>query len=85
MSFISIGFFIFFVLLLFVLYFVKDNKKQNIVLLVASYAFYAIGDVKFLVLTDYKRHPKWQYVCKPFVYNLLYIYSTKYHKLIINL
>ena len=50
MSFISIGFFIFFVLLLFVLYFVKDNKKQNIVLLVASYAFYAIGDVKFLVL-----------------------------------
>lgn len=50
MNFISISFFVFFAVLLLVLAFIKDYKKQNMVLLVASYLFYAFGDVRFLVL-----------------------------------
>ncbi len=50
MNFISVGFLIFFAVLLSLLYFVKDYRKQNAVLLVASYLFYAFGDVRFLVL-----------------------------------
>lgn len=50
MSFISVKFVVFFVIVLGLLLLVKDNKKQNIVLLIASYIFYAMGDVRFLIL-----------------------------------
>lgn len=50
MSFLSLKFFVFFMVLLVVLYFVEARKHQHIVLLLGSYVFYALGDIRFLGL-----------------------------------
>lgn len=50
MNYLSISFFLFFILLLICLKFVRNEKQQNVVLLLASYIFYALGDVRFLLL-----------------------------------
>ncbi len=50
MNFISIQFGVFFFIVFFLLLLVKDIKKQNIILLFASYIFYFLGDYRFLWL-----------------------------------
>ena len=50
MNYLSVGFFLFFLLLLISLNFVRDAKQQNMVLLFASYIFYDLGDARFLLL-----------------------------------
>ena len=50
MSYISIQFAVFLIILLGLLFIVKDSKKQNIILLIASYIFYAFSDYRFLLL-----------------------------------
>ena len=50
MSFISIEFVIFFVILLAVVSLLKKREQQHIVLLVASYIFYGLADIRFLAL-----------------------------------
>lgn len=50
MSFISLQFAGFIVLLILLMYLIKDKKKQNILLLIASYIFYAFGDYRFLLI-----------------------------------
>ena len=50
MNFISFQFLIFIIILVTILHFVKDNKKQHIVLIIASYIFYALADIRFLGL-----------------------------------
>ena len=50
MSFISLQFAGFILLLILLMYLIKDKKKQNIILLIASYIFYALGDYRFLLI-----------------------------------
>lgn len=50
MSFLSVKFAIFLIVLLGLLIIFKDNEKQNVVLLIASYIFYSFVDYKFLLL-----------------------------------
>lgn len=50
MSFISLKFALFFPVVLGLMLVVKDRKKQNILLLAASYVFYFLGDYRFLLL-----------------------------------
>lgn len=50
MSFISLRFVTFFFILLIVMRMTKKKETQHIVLLAASYIFYALGDIRFLGL-----------------------------------
>ena len=50
MSFISIKFALFLCVVIALMCIIKDNKKQKILLLIASYVFYSMGDVRFLLL-----------------------------------
>ena len=50
MSFISINFAIFFCIVAILMFLIKDNTKQKLLLLLASYVFYGMGDVRFLAL-----------------------------------
>lgn len=50
MSFISINFAIFFCIVAILMFVIKDNTKQKVLLLIASYVFYGMGDVRFLAL-----------------------------------
>ena len=50
MNFMTIGFLVFLVILLIVMHFCKKLLPQNIILLVASYVFYALGDWRFLLM-----------------------------------
>ena len=64
MNYLSIGFFLFFILLLICLKFVRNEKQQNIVLLLASYIFYVLGDVRFLLLLTFISIFMWFLGCK---------------------
>mgnify|MGYP003288607524 CR=1 FL=1 len=50
MNYLSLGFFAFFAVLLIGLRFTRNVRQQNVLLLLASYVFYALGDVRFLGL-----------------------------------
>ncbi len=50
MNYLSLSFFAFFAVLLIGLKFTRNAKQQNVMLLLASYVFYALGDVRFLGL-----------------------------------
>ncbi|WP_026497695.1 MBOAT family O-acyltransferase [Butyrivibrio sp. WCD2001] len=50
MSFLSIEFACFFLILHILLYAFRDYKKQNVILLLASYFFYAMADIRLLAL-----------------------------------
>jgi len=49
-NYLSISFLWFFVILILILKVTNGVEKQNVVLLIASYIFYALGDVRFLIL-----------------------------------
>ena len=59
MSFISLKFAVFFILLLLVMVACKDVKKQKLVLLTFSYIFYALGDWRFLFLLIFVSISMW--------------------------
>lgn len=48
MNFMTLGFVLFMAVLLIVMRFCKNIRAQHIILLIASYAFYALGDWRFL-------------------------------------
>lgn len=50
MNFLSLEFVIFFAVLIVALCFIKNKRYQHIILLVASYIFYGLGDIRFLGL-----------------------------------
>lgn len=50
MNFISFEFIIFFIVLLVAIKMTSGKKKHHIILLIASYIFYAVGDIRFLVI-----------------------------------
>lgn len=50
MSYLSIKFIVFLIVLIAALKLTKGNNTHNIILLIASYIFYTLGDIKFLVL-----------------------------------
>ena len=50
MSFLTLKFVAFFLLLLFALKLTKGIKTHHVILLLGSYVFYALGDIRFLVL-----------------------------------
>ncbi len=50
MSFYSLKFIVFFVALLGILLMIRNNKAKQVVLLIASYIFYAMSDIKFVLL-----------------------------------
>ncbi|MCR5557052.1 MAG: MBOAT family protein [Butyrivibrio sp.] len=50
MSFISIKFALFLCVVIALMCMIKDNRKQKILLLISSYVFYSMGDIRFLLL-----------------------------------